>query len=60
MPRKPKHCPGCKAGNIVPIEYGEPGPEMIEAYECGEIILGGCCKEEDQPYWHCKECDHEW
>lgn len=56
---KPK-CPSCNSENVATIAFGYPGPEMITAAERGEIVLGGCCITEDDPEWHCKDCEHEW
>ena len=39
--REAARCPDCRE-RMVPIAYGFPGPEMFEAAERGEIILGGC------------------
>jgi len=30
-------CPSCKSKNIIPIEYGLPGPEMVRAAEKKEM-----------------------
>jgi hypothetical protein len=38
----PGPCPGC-GGPGVPIVFGFPGSELIEAEARGEVILGGCC-----------------
>lgn len=48
-------CPKCKkTDQVIPIEYGMPGPEMIELSERGEIALGGCEVWEDSPNYYCK------
>ena len=60
MPKKKPKCPKCNSDNVVPIAFGYPSPEMMEEAESGEIVLGGCCIEENDPEWHCKDCDHEW
>ena len=58
--RKPCKCPKC-SGKIVPIMYGEPGPELFEKFEKKEVILGGCCiHEEGDPQWGCIECEQEF
>ena len=31
-----------------------PGPELFEAEERGEVILGGCCVSDDDPKYRCK------
>jgi hypothetical protein len=53
-------CPRCESEKVVRIEYGEPGFEMWEAYEKGEIFLGGCAVSPDDPDWHCRACEHQW
>ena len=45
-------CPECQ-GLLVPIEYALPGPEMFEAAERGEIVLGGCVLEPGNPTRSC-------
>ena len=52
-------CPKCGA-KAVAIVYGLPGPGLMEAYDRGEIHLGGCVVSEDMPGWHCKACNHEF
>jgi hypothetical protein len=39
--RASKRCPACGEG-MVPIIYGMPLPEVFEARDRGEVILGGC------------------
>ena len=36
-------CPSCGSRKVVRIVYGMPGPELVEAYERGEVQLGGQC-----------------
>lgn len=56
-------CPKCKSKNIIPIVYGYPSLEAMEASEKGLIKLGGCvilidgCKNPDR---YCKDCGNEW
>jgi len=59
MEKNPK-CPKCNADKTVPIVYGFPGLEMLESYEKGEIMIGGCDIGPDSPKWHCKKCGHQW
>lgn len=47
-------CPECNRP-AMPIAYGLPGPEMFEAAERGEIVLGGCMLDPDDPTHSC-EC----
>ena len=48
-------CPKCnKTDQVIPIEYGMPGPEMIELSEKGVIALGGGEVWDDSPKYYCK------
>ena len=47
-----ERCLACQAP-VVPIAYGFPGPEMFEAAERGEIVLGGCTIEAGNPTHSC-------
>ena len=49
-------CPSCGSNKVVPILYGMPGPELIEAYQKGEVELGGCVIGDNDPEWRCKVC----
>ena len=60
MAKKRPKCPSCNSKNVVPIVFGYPDPETMEARERGDVALGGCCVTEDDPDWHCKDCEHEW
>jgi len=60
MSKNHPKCPSCNSDNVAAIAFGYPGPEMIEEADRGDIVLGGCCVEEDDPEWHCKDCAHEW
>jgi hypothetical protein len=53
-------CPRCGQPTGIPIVYGYPGPEMLEASEAGQIELGGCICTFDQPQWACRACHHRW
>jgi hypothetical protein len=52
------HCPKCKSVATIPIAYGKPGPEMMEAFKHGLMQLGGCIFEEYDRY--CKSCGANW
>ena len=39
----PKTCPACHQRTLVELVFGMPGPELFEAAEQGELVLGGCC-----------------
>ena len=53
--RKPA-CPKCGSLDVVPIEYGYPGPEMMAEAARGEIALGGCCVTDRDPRKRCEAC----
>ena len=53
--RKPVKCLHCGA-KVLCIQYGYPGPDMMEAAERGEILLGGCCINPDSPDYACPTC----
>lgn len=56
-PKKPR-CPICgKAGK--PILFGMPTPETMAKAERGEIVLGGCVIEKNNPSWQCA-AGHKW
>jgi hypothetical protein len=55
-PQRPL-CPFCGYGDqVVPILYGDPGPEAVEQSQRGEIALGGSCIGPDSHDWYCKGC----
>ena len=39
----PKTCPICHQRTLVELVFGMPGPELFEAAEQGDLVLGGCC-----------------
>ena len=47
-------------GEGVEIVYGLPGLELAEAAERGEVTLGGCVIEDDDPDRQCRVCGHRW
>jgi hypothetical protein len=55
---EPRRCPTCGAP-AVPIVYGLPGPELWEASERGEVILGGCVIIPENPSHGCTN-GHRW
>jgi hypothetical protein len=58
--KKKPICPLCGSGEIIPIVYGLPGPELVEKSEKDKVILGGCMVWENQPQSHCNDCGNEW
>jgi hypothetical protein len=58
MPKK--KCPACGSMNTVPIMYGLPAFDAMEAVERGELVLGGCFVTEYQPQRHCMDCKKDF
>ena len=54
--RRRATCPKCGSLDVVPILYGYPMPEAMEAAEKGLISLGGCCVGDSDPRKQCKAC----
>ena len=57
--RKPVKCKHC-GGRVAPVLYGEPSPEMMEAADRGEVVLGGCCISADGPDYQCPVCGQRY
>ena len=50
-------CPVCQSP-LVPVLYGYPGLDAVEAEERGELVLGGCVVGEGMPELACpRGCD---
>jgi uncharacterized Zn finger protein (UPF0148 family) len=50
-------CPLCQRRvRPVPIVFGYPMPETMEAAERGEVILGGCLVDGNEPSARCPKC----
>ncbi len=60
MSSKKLMCPKCGSDHAVRIIYGDPTPEALEASARGEICLGGCCIELNDPLYTCKDCAYRW
>ena len=58
VPRRRVECPRCGSPGV-PILYGYPSDEMFEAADQGEVALGGCVIELDQPTHECPS-GHRW
>jgi len=56
---KPPPCPRCSSASI-PIVYGLPGFEVFEAADRGEVRLGGCVVDGEEPRWACPVCEVEF
>ncbi len=53
-------CPKCDSEKVVPIVYGFPTDETMEAARRGEVSLGGCIIMGDDPNRECQDCGHQW
>ena len=53
-------CPTCEQRTGVDIVYGEPSAELAEQAKLGDVVLGGCIEEPNQPYYRCMACGFEW
>ena len=60
LPEGTEACPYCGTHESIPIVYGLPGPEMLEASEAGEIVLGGCVVLPAGATRHCRACGRDW
>ena len=60
MPGKKLICPKCGSQSAVKILYGEPTWEAQLAAARGELVLGGCCIELNDPLFICKDCSYRW
>lgn len=55
--KRPTECPKCGAKNVKYIMYGLPA-DPLDIRD--DVILGGCCVDDDSPDWHCEDCRWEW
>ena len=53
------NCPYCGT-KLLKVVYGMPAQETLEKAEKGEIILGGCIIEENQPKYFCNNCKKDF
>ena len=54
----PDRCPAC-GSPALPIGYGFPGDEMIDKYKRGELLIGGCFVDRNNPLHGCVN-GHRW
>ena len=52
-------CPMCGSRKTAPILYGMPvmDEDTIKHLNDGELYLGGCCLNDNDPGYHCFGCD---
>lgn len=53
--QQPPSCGRCGRA-MLPIAYGYPGLETIEAEQRGELVIGGCTVYDGMPAFACTEC----
>ena len=54
-------CPECGSTEVIPIVYGMPGLDLMQAADRGEVALGGCVIVEGfDPTHSCRVCGHEF
>lgn len=53
-------CPRCGSDKVVPLLYGLPPSEWVEAAGRGEITLGGPVIREGMPTRLCAACGHRF
>ncbi|SEF52129.1 hypothetical protein SAMN04489712_101293 [Thermomonospora echinospora] len=54
-------CPHC-GEQPIPIMYGYPANMAVafEAERRGEIVIGGCVVDDDNPIWFCRACGRRY
>jgi hypothetical protein len=62
MRKRTSQCPQCHSTRVVPIKYGDPTKELMEAARREEIILvpQGWSTAQGGPTLHCLHCSYEW
>ena len=60
LPMAKVSCPECGSSEVIPIAYGMPGHELLEASERGEVEIGGCLISGDDPKHRCRACGHRF
>lgn len=61
--RKEKNgCPKCNGNSIAKILWGLPAmsEKLEQQLNEGKVVLGGCCVTDNDPKWHCNNCEYEW
>ena len=55
-------CPACASDNVAIFAYGKPqlNRKIIEGFESGKIIPGGCMIHKTTPKWHCHNCNKDF
>ncbi|NOQ41685.1 MAG: hypothetical protein GQ563_04195 [Desulfuromusa sp.] len=55
-------CPACASNNVAIFVYGKPRLSriIVEGFESGKIISGGCMIRKTAPKWHCYNCNKDF
>ena len=53
-------CPACGREESIPVVFGLPSPELMDAAEKGLVSLGGCMMPEGPADFACRSCGLEW
>jgi hypothetical protein len=54
-------CPKCKSDKVIPIVYGTPSVEILEAEKWGELEIAECeFVDGVSPNRRCLTCGHTW
>ena len=55
-------CPVCNSNQVATFIYGKPSLTrlIIEGFESGKFISGGCMIRESAPKWHCYNCNRDF
>ncbi|MDP9181637.1 MAG: hypothetical protein M3P04_02520 [Actinomycetota bacterium] len=59
MKAQQEQCPKCGRSGV-PILYGMPDGDVMEAVREGQLVLGGCCVSDEDPVLACPACDERW
>jgi len=59
---KKKVCPKCGSNDIASIFWGYPADMelYLKAVKKKEIVPGGCCISDHDPYRECNDCFYRW
>lgn len=57
---KKQRCPDCGERAGVPLVFGLPSSEAMDAEARGEIALGGCIIPWEPLHYRCLACGWEW
>ncbi|MFU1926162.1 hypothetical protein ACLQ9J_11780 [Bordetella hinzii] len=60
MARRLNICPACKQKAGVPLMWGYPSDDALDAASKGELILGGDVLFDISLNRQCKQCGHQW